>query len=118
MHQQKGKKILIYFFLLFLVGSINNIELNNIDFYKIKNINIKGLEDNNNLILFNKIKKLDLRNIFFINEINISNQINSNNLVEQFKVFKRYPSTLDIHLKITESLARANHQGKIFLIGL
>tara|TARA_B100000902_G_C27190607_1_gene853717 strand:+ start:299 stop:970 length:672 start_codon:yes stop_codon:yes gene_type:complete len=117
MHQRKGKKILIYFFLLFLVGSINNIELNNIDFYKIKNINVRGLEDNNNLILLNEIKKLDLRNIFFINENNISNQINLNNLVEKFKAFKRYPSTLDIHIEKTKFLAKANYQGKIFLIG-
>ena len=27
MHQRKGKKILIYFFLLLLVGSINNIDI-------------------------------------------------------------------------------------------
>ena len=30
MHQRKGKKIVIYFFLLILVGSINNINLNNL----------------------------------------------------------------------------------------
>jgi len=35
MHQQKGKKILIYFFLLFIVGSINNISLNNLKLKKL-----------------------------------------------------------------------------------
>ena len=35
MHQQKGKKILIYFFLLLLVGSINNIGLRNLNFKEI-----------------------------------------------------------------------------------
>ena len=35
MHQRKGKKILIYFFLLLLVGSINNIGLSNLNFKEI-----------------------------------------------------------------------------------
>ena len=35
MHQRKGKKILIYFFLLLLVGSINNIGLSNLKFKEI-----------------------------------------------------------------------------------
>jgi len=45
MHQRKSKKILIYFFLLFLVGSINNININNLKFQSIKNINVTGLEN-------------------------------------------------------------------------
>ena len=117
MHQRKGKKILIYFFLLFLVGSINNIELNDIDFYKIKDIDVKGLEDDNNLILMREIKKLNLSNIFFINKKRISSEINSNNLVEEFKVFKKYPYALDVHIKKTKFLARANYQGNFFFIG-
>jgi cell division protein FtsQ len=45
MHQRKSKKILIYFFLLFLVGSINNININNLKFQSVKNINVTGLEN-------------------------------------------------------------------------
>ena len=44
MHQRKSKKILIYFFLLILVGSINNNSLNNLKLEKVKNVNIFGLE--------------------------------------------------------------------------
>ena len=36
MHQRKSKKILIYFFLLILVGSINNNSINNLKFEKSK----------------------------------------------------------------------------------
>ena len=60
MHQRRGKKILIYFFLLFLVGSINNIEFNNLKFEAIKNINVLGLGQKDNKILFNDIKTLCL----------------------------------------------------------
>ena len=49
MPQRKGKKILIYFFLLLLVGSINNDTINSLKFENIKNINVLGLGHNENL---------------------------------------------------------------------
>ena len=117
MHQRKGKKILIYFFLLFLVGSINNIEFNNLKFEAIKNINVLGLGQKDNKILFNDIKNLNLDNIFFLNVKKINNLINSNTLVENYEIFKRYPSTLDINIDKTEFLAKINYDQKILLIG-
>ena len=117
MHQQKGKKILIYFFLLFIVGSINNISLNNLKLKKINHININGLEENDNAILLQEIKNLNLDNIFLINKNEIINQINANSLVENYNIFKRYPSSIDVNIKKTKFLARINNNGKIFLIG-
>lgn len=117
MHQRRGKKILIYFFLLFLVGSINNIEFNNLKFEAIKNINVLGLGQKDNKILFNDIKNLNLDNIFFLNVKKINNLINSNTLVENYEIFKRYPSTLDINIDKTEFLAKINYDQKILLIG-
>jgi cell division protein FtsQ len=117
MHQQKGKKILIYFFLLFIVGSINNISLNNLKLKKINHININGLEENDNAILLQEIKNLNLDNIFSINKNEIINQINLNSLVENYNIFKRYPSSIDVNIKKTKFLARINNNGKIFLVG-
>ena len=48
MLQRKGKKILIYFFLLLLVGSINNNTIDSFKFENIKNINVLGLGHNDN----------------------------------------------------------------------
>ena len=117
MLQKKGKKILIYFFLLCLMGSINNIELNKLKFEKIRDIKVLGLGDKNNLILFQEIKKLNLENIFFINGKKINNIINSNSLVEKYEIFKTYPSSLIINLEKTKFLARINNNDKIFLVG-
>ena len=50
MQQRKSKKILIYFFLLLVVGSINNINLNGLKFQNISNINIAGLDIKNKLL--------------------------------------------------------------------
>ena len=117
MHQRKGKKILIYFFLLFIVGSINNISLNNLKLKKINYININGLGENDNAILLQEIKNLNLDNIFSINKNEIINQINLNSLVENYNIFKRYPSSIDVNIKKTKFLARINNNGKIFLVG-
>ena len=38
MHQRKSKKILLYFFLLIILGTINNHFLNRLDIIKLKNI--------------------------------------------------------------------------------
>ena len=68
MHQRKSKKILIYFFLLILVGSINNNSINNLKLEKVKNVNIFGLEKKDQKIILYNLNNLDLKNIFFINK--------------------------------------------------
>ena len=117
MHQRKSKKILIYFFLLLFVGSINNININNLKFYNIKNINVTGLENEDNQIVLRKIKSLNLENIFLVNKKEISSEIEANNLVEKFFIFKRYPSSLHINIDKTKFLARISKNGKIFHLG-
>ena len=116
MHQRKSKKILLYFFLLFLVGSINNIDINDLKLQSITNINIIGLEDKENSILLKKIKDLNLKSIFLINKNNLINQIESNSLVEKYFIFKKYPSSLNINIEKTNFLARINKNGKIFVL--
>ena len=117
MHQRKGKKIFIYLFLLLIVGSINNTALTKIEFKNIKNIEISGLSENENINLLKDIKDLNLDNIFFIDRNKISKIINSNSLVESYEIFLKYPNTVDIKIKKTIFLAKININGKIFLIG-
>ena len=117
MQQRKSKKILIYFFLLLVVGSINNINLNSLKFQKINNINITGLDIKNKLILLKDIENFNLKNIFLINKIDLKDEIESNTLVENYSIFKRYPSSLDINIEKTQILAKINKNGQIFYIG-
>ena len=117
MHQRKSKKILIYFFLLVLVGSINNNSINNLKFEKIKNINIFGLDENDQIILLDDLKNLDLKNIFFVNKKNFQNILENYSLVEEYNVIKKYPHSIDINIKKTNFIARINKNGKPFLVG-
>ncbi len=117
MQQRKSKKILTYLFLLFLVGSINNINFNNLKFKEIENIKVLGLGNYDNSILISQIQNLNLKNIFFINREDIKKKIKSNNLVEKYEIFKLYPSSLVINIKKTKFLAKINDKEKIFLVG-
>ena len=117
MQQRKSKKILMYFFLLLLVGSINNINLNTLKLQNINDVNIVGLEAEDKSSLHQKIKNFDLNNIFSINKIDLINEIESNSIIEKYSIFKRYPSSLDINIEKTKFLARINKNGQIFYIG-
>jgi cell division protein FtsQ len=117
MHQRKSKKILIYIFLLILVGSVNNISLNNLKFSDISDINIIGLDIKDKSILLKKIKDFNLGNIFLINRNNLIKEIELNSLVEKYFIFKRYPSSIEINIKKTKFLAKINENGKIFYLG-
>ena len=105
MHQQKGKKIIIYLSLFLIVGSINNTVLSKIRFDTIKSIQISGLNQNQNTNLLESIKELNLKNIFFLNGVEISKIISSNNLVENYEIFKKYPYALDIKIQRTDFLS-------------
>jgi cell division protein FtsQ len=117
MQQRKSKKILIYFFLLLVVGSINNINFNSLTLQDINNINVVGLNIKDRSPLLKKIKNFDLNNIFSISKIDLINEIESNSLVEKYSVFKRYPSSLDIKIEKTKFLSKINKNGQIFYIG-
>ena len=114
---QRKSKILIYFFLLIILGSINNTHLTNIKFNKVENINISGLNYSDNKIILKKIKNLNLENIFFLDKDAINKIINSNTSIHKYEIFKKYPSTIDIVIEKTVFLANMNYNGSIFTLG-
>src|SRR5210317_1434182 len=97
MLQRTNRKIIIYLFLFAILASVNNFKYINLQLFKIDLINISGLNDKENSNLYEKITDYKKKNIFFIDNLEISKNINSNNLVEKFWVFKEYPSTININ---------------------
>ena len=117
MQQRKSKKILIYLFLLLMVGSINNINLNHLKLHNVDDINIIGLDIKDKLILLKKIKNLNLNDVFSISKDDIINEIELNSLVEKYFIFKRYPASLDINIEKTKFLAKINKNNQFFYLG-
>ena len=116
MHQQTNSKILLYFFLFIILGTFNNKNINNFDFPKINSITINGIKKNNDDFL-EKIEIFKLNNLFSIEKFQIKELFESNNLIEEYKIFKRYPSSLEIEIITAEFLASTNIEGKTFFIG-
>ena len=117
MHQRTNKKIIIYLFLFTILASVNNFKYINLQLFKIDFINISGLNDKENSNLYEKIINYKKKNIFFIDSLEISKNINSNNLVEKFWVFKEYPSTININLIKTNFLGITKINNIDYLIG-
>ena len=117
MPQQKNKKIIIYFFLFILLGTISNENLNKFEISKINKINITGLNDEDNSKLLNNFDFLKLENILNLDKKKIDKIISSNNLVEKYLINKRYPSSLEIKIYKTEFLAYVKKDGANFLLG-
>ena len=105
MHLQISKKIGIYLFVYFMLVTINNINFSKFDLLKIKNLEINGLNKSENEKLKQEIKYLQNKSIFFLNKSKILNSINSNEIIEEFIVFKKYPSSLNIEIKKADYLA-------------
>ena len=117
MQQQKSKKLIIYIFFLIFLGSINNLNFNETTSKKIININIIGLSEIQNNALTIQIEKLNLENIFFINAKELDNIFSTNSIIHNYKIFKNYPSTLNVEIQKTKFLAKINENGKIYIIG-
>ena len=116
MLQQINKKIIFYISLVIILGTFNNKNLKNFDLPKIDVVNIEGIEFNNNEFL--KITNLiKFNNLLSIQKSQINEILNSNNLIEEYEVFKRYPSSLEIKIKKTNFLASTNINGKNYLVG-
>lgn len=116
MPQQINRKILLYFFLFIILGTFNNKNLNKFEFPKINRINISGFETHNNNFL-EKLEILKLNNLFLLKKSQIEELFDTNNLIEEYKIFKKYPSSLEVEIIKTKFLALLNIDGKTFFVG-
>ena len=116
MLQQINKKIIFYISLVIILGTFNNKNLKNFYLPKIDIVNIEGIEfDKNEFLKITNLIKLN--NLLSIQKSQIKKILNSNNLIEEYEVFKRYPSSLEIKIEKTNFLASTNINGKNYLVG-
>ena len=117
MHQKRSKKILLFFFLILLTGTLNNKNFNFNNLGKINEVIVSGLDENNNFKLAKELNFLKLENLFLLNKKEIEKILNENNYVDKYLVIKKYPSTLDIKIEKTSFLAQVNKKNSNYLLG-
>ena len=84
---------------------------------KIKNVTVSGLDKINNYELINNLEFLKIESLFFLDKKKVIQTINSNNLIEKYSVFKKYPSEIEIKLDQTKFLAQLKKDNENFLFG-
>ena len=89
----------------------------NLDFPKISKIEINGLNFDERKKIENIIYDSNFKNIFHLDKEYLKKKINSINIIEQFEIFKNYPSTLKIFIVKTKILAQTKINGYDYLIG-
>ena len=84
MQQQISKKVLVYFFLLVIFGTLNNKNLDLSELLKIKEINIINSELEKQLTFLSNLNLNKKQNIFFLDKNNLREKISENELVDNF----------------------------------
>ena len=114
---QINRKILIYLFIFFLLGTYTNKKFLNLSFPKIESYQITGLSEVKNNQIYQDLSELQKKTIYFLNKEEISKIISSHKMIEKFYVFKIYPSNLNIVIEKTNFLAQTKKNGIDFFIG-
>ena len=117
MHLLTSKKITIHLLLFCFLVSINNVSLINTSFPKVKRIEITGLNLKEKKKIENIINGANFKNIFHLDRKFLKKKIDSINIIEQFEIYKNYPSTIKIFIKKTKILAQTKRNGVDYLIG-
>ena len=117
MHLQINRKILIYLFIFLILGTLNNKEHLNFGFPKISNYQITGLSELENEKINRDLLYLQNQTLFFIKENRISNILKSYTVIEEFSVFKNYPSSFQIKIEKTNFLAFTKKNGLYYYLG-
>ena len=113
------QKYVIYLIIFLLLSSVNNINLTKFreKISSLKIIQVEGLNKNLN----NKIKRdLDFlinSNIYKLNNEIISNKLDKYNYIDNYKVFKEYPSKIKIELVQAKFLAETIKNNQRYFIG-
>ena len=117
MQLRLNNKILFYIFLIIFLSTLNNKFFSEIRLNTVDKITIKGLEGKEKRNLMNDLELLDLKNILFLNKFELIKKLEANELIENYTIFKKYPSTLEIRINKTKFLANVFKDGKSFVLG-
>ena len=117
MQLRLSKKILFYIFLIIFLSTFNNKYFLKNGLKPIDEITVIGLNEREMQDLLSNLELHNLKNIFFLNKFELEEKLKANKLIENYTVFKRYPSSIEIRVSKTKFLANVFKDGKTFVLG-
>ena len=111
----KKNKILFYFILFILFTTITNNNFFSIKnkLFKIDSIEIYGLKDQDKVQIIENLSYLFGTNLLFLDHDKISYDLEKLGYLENYKIFKMYPSSLNIYADYTNLIARTFIDGNM-----
>ncbi len=115
----KKIKIFLYVIIFFLVSTINNLNIltKKVNFFEIKSIDIKGVDESLTEEIYSSLSFLMNKNIFFLDQNTIEKNLNNFNFIEKYEIFREFPSFLKIKIEKTEFVAIKIKENKKYYIG-
>ena len=117
MPRQINKKIYVFFLIFFALGTITNKNFPELNFLSESNLTIIDQSEINENEIIQALSFLRDENLFLLKKEEVLDIINSYPSVENFIVFKNYPSNMKINIKRTNYLAITQKDGMNFYLG-
>ena len=116
MRQSINKKIILYALVLFILSTITNKKLS-FTVFNLNEFDIIGLNKLETQKVYNDLKVFKNSNIFTLKKKEILETIYSNNIIQEFYIHKKYPSTLNIEIQKTNFLGITKKNKIDYMIG-
>ena len=110
MHHTINKKIkiILYIFLVLFLTSINNLNFNKLkkNFFLVDKIKINGLNETLAEEIKLKLEPYLENNLFLLNKKKMQSDLNVFPFIENYSIFKKYPSEMIVNIKETKLIAK------------
>ena len=121
MHRLIKFRISKHFYLLILIfiSSLNNYNFQFFkdNLFKIRTINISGINNDINHEVKIKLDTFKSENLLFLKKNKIENVMRKFNYIDNFSIFKKYPSELIIKFELTNLIGKTYRNNKKYFIG-
>ena len=117
MQKQISRKIIFYLFILLFLGPLSNKEISKLNLIKTNSFEITSLSNFDDTEIVNDLFEYRFKNLFFLKRNEVIEIIKSHKTVDDFDIFKKYPSNLIINIKKTKFIALAKKKGIYFYVG-
>ena len=112
-----SKKIILYLFILFILGTPYNKMLLEINFKNSNSFEISSLSNFDDTEIINELSNYKNENLFFLKKEKIKKIIKKNNIIKDYNIYKKYPSEMVVNFKKVKFCAVTRVEGTNFYVG-
>lgn len=117
MQKQISKKIFLYLFIFLFLGTPNNKMLLELSIKDSNGFEILSLSKFDDIEIVKELSNHKHENLFLLEKEKIKKIIKKNKIIENYNIYKKYPSDLIVNFEKTELLAVTQMHGVNFYIG-